>query len=222
MSEVWSDDFLGGGSASGELGDAGWHATVTGAGSFGRIPSEQGHPGIIALVSGTTAGDRVAMHLGTTVTQGAFAVDDLRALRSTVRISAITNGRVRVGLGTSVSAASWGANGVYWEWDSAVGPNWRLVCRTASVNTTVDSGVAPVATEWQTLGLRRLQGGDWDGLVVTQAGVQTRTAAVAGAPASTVLVWGANVEALAAAARTLSVDVMAARYARAEALAAYL
>lgn len=223
MSELWVDDFIGGSSESGELG-RGWSSTtVGGASAVTRLASVEAHPGLVALSTGAAATNLAALHQGTSATSVTFAVGDVLRLRKTARLSSVANVRARVGLGTDLTAASWGADGVYLEYDSSVGATWRLVCRAGGVSTTSDTGVAAAATVFFALALRRLPDETWDATVTDDVGVQTRCDAIAGAPASsTLLVWGASVETLAAAAKVFTVDAAGVRYVRPDPLAAGL
>lgn len=215
MSESLYDDFVGGGSETGEVGALGWSHTSAGTGAVARSASSSDHPGIVAMASGNVSGDVTSLYLGTSASQAAIDAGAVLRMAWTARLVATANERVRLGLGTDLGAANWGADGVWFRFDSGVSANWYFVVRSGGVSTSTDTGVA-ATTSWLTAACTQVPAGTWNWTLLQDDGTETTGTAASGAPsAGTVLVVGASIETLAATAKTLAIDEFGLRYARA-------
>lgn len=215
MSETLYDDFLGGSSETGEVGSLGWSHTSAGTGGVARSASSADHPGIVALASGNVSGDVTSLHLGTSASQVTIDVGAVLRMAWTARLVATTSQRARLGLGTDLGAANWGAGGVWFRYDSGISANWFFVVRSGGVSASTDTGVA-ASTSWLTLACTQVPAGTWNWSILDTSGTETTGTVSAGAPAAgTVLVVGASIETLTAAAKTLAIDEFGLRYARA-------
>lgn len=214
MSETLYDDFFGGSSETGEVGALGWSHTTAGTGAVARSASSADHPGIVALASGNVSGDVTSLYLGTSASQVTIDVGAVLRKAWTARLVATTNERARFGLGTDLGAADWGADGVWFRYDSGVSANWYFVVRSGGVSASTDTGVA-ASTSWLTFACTQVPAGTWNWSILDTSGTETTGTVSAGAPAAgTVLAVGASIETLTAAAKTLAIDEFGFRYAR--------
>lgn len=195
------DEFLNGIAATGSIGELGWVKTNNAADAAAPIAGLAKHPGILSLVTGGANGNNVRMHLGSAANVAVLIPTEMDRFRWVVRIPTITTMSVRLGLGADISAASFGNDGAFFEYDVAVNANWRTRTRNAGGDTSNNSAIAVVAGNWYDLEARRLAGGNWEFYINSVL----RFTHAAQLPAVALNV-GALAQTGAAAARTLDVD----------------
>lgn len=155
------DDCFLGGVTSGNIGELGWTETVTGAGTNVLVAGGVHHPGVFRTVTGATSGNNKALHLGTAVSDPIFTPTLVERFRWVIRIPTITTVVVRLGLMQSVSAASGGTAGAFFEYDPTQSTNWRMITRQASASTA-NNAVTVVAGNWYVLEAKRIAAGNWE------------------------------------------------------------
>lgn len=140
-------------------GQLGWSVATAGGGGAGaainNATADADHLGIVQASTGTSVGGLCSIYLGVDgmVTP---AAGGLIVAEATVRYPTLSNNLVgetytsRLLLGDSLLAADH-VDGIYFEYNSAVSPNWT--CKTAnnSVRTTVITATPVVAGTWYRL-----------------------------------------------------------------------
>lgn len=142
------DHFISGTPASGSIGELRWHIL---SGTIGTAQSEAGRPGIFTRSTSATAGTLASMF----VRNSSWTIHTANSFDMTVMIrpSTITDVMLRFGLlGTTTGNPP--PDGIYLE-KLTTDTNWFAVCRTASVETRVNTGVAQ-GTAWTRLRLRMI------------------------------------------------------------------
>lgn len=125
-----------------------------------------GHQGIASLFTGSTSGDIVSLYR--TATQGSgqtstnVCLDAGKIVRGDfwVRTTALTTRVINVGFLSDCLSLSGGANAVFFEYDSAVGPGWTLIANSASVQSTFATAATLTANVWTKLTI------EWSGAFV--------------------------------------------------------
>jgi hypothetical protein len=155
VATVLRDDFIGGSTETGEIGEQGWSFTN---GSVAAVANEQNHPGMISRTSGTVAAQVASMVLGPN-NASSFRFDEFDEctwiFRATV---ANTDAAYRIGIGENVTVASFQTHGIFLE-RAATDTNWFFVSRNNSAQTRTDSGVA-FNTSWVKIKMRRVSATD--------------------------------------------------------------
>lgn len=138
--------------------DLNWTTTVAGAAAAvtnNAALVDTNHFGIRQLASGSTAAGRAGHYqsLNTRLLGGSRNYSEWL-----VQINTLSNAGqrylYRVGLGDFWAVAtSSPVQGVFFEYDDSVSPNWLLVNQRAAARTVVNSGIAVVAGAWVKLGL---------------------------------------------------------------------
>lgn len=191
------DDFNGGGTTSGAIGELGWIAS--GAGSVSLQGSTAYHAGIVRIASGGSSGNKHQINFGP------FLFEQLARTELVFSPVVTTSVFHRVGLADNLPSPS---NGLYVEFDTASGDTVWYVCRhVGGVRTRWNTGIAVAAgswyrarTAWTGLGaavvtVRRMDTGQEQAVTVT--GVAT---------GATQLLVGAVVQTRTGSARQLDVD----------------
>jgi hypothetical protein len=147
------DDWIAGAVAS----EAGWLAAQTGTGAGSSVlaaaPVDENHPGILQLSTGTTATGYAAIHrgVGSMLLGGAAIVQEWL-----VRVPTLSDGTntyvLRIGLGDSTTGTAH-TDGVFFEYSSAVSPNWQIRTRANNADTTTASSTSVTAGAWVKLRL---------------------------------------------------------------------
>lgn len=160
---VYIDDFLGGSTETGEIGDNGWqflNGTIAGIGGVAD------HPGIIRYTSSAVSGTVCALYLGgagATVTTGTLAtINEVDEFTFVFReqTAGITDLTMRVGLLGRGDVAT--ANGIYLEKVATTDTNWFLTGRVGGVDVArTDTTVAAGTTNWLKAKFRRISTGEW-------------------------------------------------------------
>jgi hypothetical protein len=147
------EDFTNASATSLSIGDLGWTRTVNGtvANLTKPNPTAQNEVGLISATTGTTAGGRATVSLGTALLYFGGGETEYEWRAKVATLSDETNTFVfYCGLGSNAGAGDMG-NGVYFEYRQTSSPNWRY--KTATNNTRSDgtSSVAVVANTWYRL-----------------------------------------------------------------------
>lgn len=214
------DDFFSGVCGTGTATEAGehvgtwnWRSTANGTAASTSPASVASHPGIIQLVTGSTSGNDTRLHLANAATDDIIPYQDVRYMAFLVRTTDNTSNRIKCGLGTDLgdgTVAAWGAEGVFFEFDTATNANWRTHTRNASTSTTNTTSVAVTNNEWDLLEAYQLTGGNWS-FWINEALVFTHSANL---PTTALANIGVFVETQTAAARNVQVDSIAFQTAR--------
>lgn len=152
------DDFYTVKTTAAQIGELRWnYSTFTVAGTQAGEPVVQGHPGVVALASSTTAA--CTLYPGNSNLLERVQMQDVSRFTWILSPQAATaDFRVQVGVAV-ISGIPNPANGAWFE-RAAADTNWQCVCANTSVQTKVDSGVAFTATNWYRL-QARIVGGNW-------------------------------------------------------------
>jgi len=152
------DEFISGGSASGQVGALGF--AITGGTATGAT-AVAGHPGVLSRATGATADTNTL----TILTAGATASSMDRALHSADMYEfwwvvapeeGDTNTHLRIGLLSATTGISPPVTFIGFE-KLYADTNWFYIYRTSSAQPTrVDSGVAVAANSWATLHARKI------------------------------------------------------------------
>jgi hypothetical protein len=209
------DDFTGGIPISaGAMGESGWsiNSTADAGHVTGPIAGEVRHPGIYKISCAPIANSilsvcRAKDDIGVLINP--YIADDVSEMIWVVRPLSSSNERLLVGLardpiGATATVLNGGSDGVYAFFDPALSANWRLVTRSAGVQSQVDTGVAVTASQWYVMAFQHVSGGNWRLNVLaggSQASVQVATNLPSGGVSPT-----ATVQSTTASARVLHVD----------------
>ena len=214
------DEFYAGVSGTGTATEAGenigrleWRMTANGTAASTSPQGVAGHPGIIRLVTGATSGNDTRLHLGNAATDDIFRAQDIQYMATLVRPIDITSNRIKFGLGVDLAdgtVGAWGADGVFFEFDTATNANWRTITRAASTNTLNTSGVALANNDWDQLEAFRLTNGNWS-FWINETLIATHTTNL---PTTVLVNLGWFVETQTTALRSLEIDWVRFRTAR--------
>lgn len=198
------DEFLGGSNETGEIGASGWNQTASGtAGSAGQAAVTK-HPGIYRVQSGTTSGNSTRIHLGQNANSNSVLIaSDLSYMGWVVSVPTITSIVVRLGIGQDISAASFGTEGAFFQFDPTANASWMCYTRTSSTDEgPTDSAVDVTAGNWYLLEILRIaSSGNWE-FYINGTRVATHTTRQ---PTSALNV-GVFVSTATSAARSIDVD----------------
>ena len=189
------DDFNGGNTASGSIGELGW--ATSGAGSVALQASTAYHAGIVRVASGGSSGNKHQL------TYGPFLLGQVAGAQLLASPVVATSAIYRMGLMDNPGSPS---NGVYAEYDTNVDSTWKAVKNSGGTTTRTDLGVGLAAGSWYRA---TLTGTGPGAAAVTLRRMDTGQEAVAthtGIPAATQLYLGFNVQTRTGAARQLDVD----------------
>jgi len=145
---VIADDFLGGSTISGGIGNLGWALT---GGTVAKINAEASHPGVVDLSTGAVSGTLAALYL-----DGTVLGSDLWDLTFWLRLNNVDSStKLRIGW-SSDPTADVPAVGAYFE-KLATDTNWFAAPRVANLaGPRSDMGVA-AATGWAKFRIRQAQ-----------------------------------------------------------------
>jgi hypothetical protein len=150
------DNFFGGSTEAGEVGNLGW--VFTGTGVTGSVQnSEATEYGIFRLSTGITINTIGRLHLGNGATTLLFDPAALFDFTFKFRLQSVTLEEFRVGLLSDFSGAP-PAEGIYLEFDVASAvttTEWVCVTNDLGPVTATDTNVTVVADTWYTLRLVR-------------------------------------------------------------------
>ena len=189
------DDFNGGNTASGSIGELGW--ATSGAGSVAVQASTAYHAGIVRINSGGASGNKHQL------TYGPFLLDQISQTQQLACPVVATSAIYRMGLLDNPGNPS---NGVYAEFDTSTDSTWKAVKNSGGTTTRTDLGIALSAGSWYRATLA------WAGpgsMSVTLRRMDTGQEAVAthtSIPAATQLYLGFNVQTRTGSARQFDVD----------------
>lgn len=159
--------FIGGGLASGTIGELGWSFTATGAAALSRLAAVSKHPGIVRSTVGGAATGRLSMHFADGVFLNALDYVDF-LLRSSPLVPDAVNARsIAIGCGDTIDAAFLGTHSVgfltFPGQDQGLGfptNNWMAYTRSGgggAQQTTMDTGVlATGTTDWRLFRIQRV------------------------------------------------------------------
>jgi hypothetical protein len=142
------DEFLGGGTSSGTVGNTGWSLTNIGAAPTltynNATPAVSGdRPGILRIATTTTINQGGTINMGTT----SLVMAASQTIKTSVAVGSAANPSqvMRVGLHTETSATTQPLSGVWWEANPAVNANWRYCYGDGTTATCAASGTAIAA-----------------------------------------------------------------------------
>jgi hypothetical protein len=200
MAKVVQDDFIGGISGAGSIGELGWTRTLVGTGAVARQAAIAGRPGIYRLDTGATINSLATVHLDTVTMLPADNWEAEFFVRLNVNDA---NTQVRIGLGDAPSGDP-PADGCYIE-KLGADVNWFGVTRAAAAqNRTASLGA--VSTNWLRVKIRRK-----DSTTIAfmlddpDFNYPTEILATATIPASALTMF-VQVKCIAAASKTLDLD----------------
>jgi len=130
-----------------------WTIGTSGAGAAVVMGGELDIPGICSLQTGTTATGRESIQtnvVGMTF-GGISTLSFLTRLRFPTLSTVAETFTTRFGFSDNNAGAA--TDGAYFELESNGNPNYQCVTANAGVRTTVDSGVAAVAGQWDNLSI---------------------------------------------------------------------
>lgn len=141
-----------------ELGWMGWSIQESGAGSASTIRSEGGHPGILAMTTGTANNGYVSIHLGDGTFGGniivggtnAIEFDCLIKIRNSIAQTDLE--MTQVGLGLEWTTFGELANGVYVRFNPAVTNVFTMVAATGGTRTTANGTTVVALDTWYRVG----------------------------------------------------------------------
>jgi hypothetical protein len=154
------DEFVGGNTTTGNIGENGWLFGTNGGGGngIGKVAnSPTGHPGSIILNSGTTLNAQTHIVFGTSATGGAFCTRQVEEFEYTVRVPTVTTAYfLQAGLGNA-GATFMGPNSVFFEY-VPTSTRWMFNARENSVNN-IATGPQASGGAWCVLNARRIPSG---------------------------------------------------------------
>lgn len=148
-SEYWLlEDFTGNTPNPGETGMSSAVINSATAAMYGGVEMDKDHPGVVALTMNALS--NAAAGVNRSNNTGFIFGGGVATLEALVRLSALSDGTdtyaFRVGfLNTQTTEPT---NGVYFEYDSPVSANWRMVAATNSARTKTTTSTAVAAAAW--------------------------------------------------------------------------
>ncbi len=157
---VLEDDFLGGGTAAGTIGSAGWNPVTIGTActvTYGQAtpaPTAD-RPGVLRCATAATINTGTAMILGTT-TGGSAVIAPGMIIKTAgaVGSATTTTNTLRIGAYASTTNTQTTTSGVWWEADPTLNANWRYCYANGSAATCAASGTAIAANTFARLEIR--------------------------------------------------------------------
>lgn len=147
------DDFINGNNAS----SLNWRNGTSGTGAaITQVATDNAHPGVNSLATGTTATGVAWYDLGPNSANGPIKVGGgALTILYVFQVPVLSNGTdtfaVRLGLSGTQSGGTYD-NGIYFEYnDGGSQPNIQLFTSSATTKTQIDSGVALSAATWATV-----------------------------------------------------------------------
>jgi hypothetical protein len=193
------DDFIGGNTTTGSVGELGWN--TNGGGSLSVAASTAAHPGIYTLSSGAVSGGARNLYIGP------WLLPNIRRMVFYFKTGGnLGNSTMFVGLGSDPNLQGNVVNDgvIIREFDAGV---WSLLAYDAGVNLSNQSfGISPTASTWYQVILERTNPGE---ITATLREMPTSTVAqlvATGIPEDVGLSACARVRANSANARTLDFD----------------
>jgi hypothetical protein len=155
------DEFLGGGTSSGTVGNKKWNFVTittpcTGFSYNNATPApDASHPGVLRIQTSNSNGEGCTMMLGSSTGGSLFAAPG-QVVKSTVSVGQITDTIIRVGIHNETTSASQGTSGVWWEYNTNVNAtNWYYCYGNGTASATcTSSGIAASANAWARLEIR--------------------------------------------------------------------
>jgi len=120
-----------------------WSVVTSGTGSLiAQVSPDNlaGHPGVIEIRAGTGSGASAMVRSSFPVSQLLLPTGQWEFRVMLRHSSNVADHVVRVGFGDQATSADDVTNGVYFELDNSVSPNWRAACAANSVRTKHDTG----------------------------------------------------------------------------------
>lgn len=198
------DEFCGGKTSAGDIGNMG--AQIGGTGSVSYPVPSAGHPCV--LNSTTTASSGVFHRVSFSPNDAATTVTgDIAHMRFILLPQSVdADTAVRCGAWTGTGTLE-SMDGVYISYLPSTSTNWRAVSRVGGTPTATSSAVAVVSGTWVQVDIVR-NGSNWDFSLNESAAFATP--ATSTGPASTTLVHvGCMIDTAAAAAKNVHYDMMA-------------
>jgi hypothetical protein len=154
------DDFLGGGTAAGTIGSAGWVPNTIGTActvTYGQAtpaPTAD-RPGVLRCATAATITTGTAFTLGTS-TGGSQVIAPGMVIKAAgaVGSSTTTTNALRIGSYAVLTSAQTTTSGVWWEADPTANANWRYCYATGAAATCAASATAIAANTFARLEIR--------------------------------------------------------------------
>ncbi len=139
------------------MGSMGWSVDASGAGSAVSAPTEAGHPGIIALTSGTNALSFSNIFLGgngsidSIIIGGANKIILEMVCKITESILSTILEQIQAGLGAGFDAGGALSDGVYVRFDPSVAGTFAVVTANGGLETVQQGTTTVVINTWYRL-----------------------------------------------------------------------
>ena len=149
---IVEDEFLGGSTATGTIGQTGWNMTAitsNGAVTYNQptgVTTSPDRPGILRLQTAATVNTGSTLMLGS-ATGGSMQISAGQVVKTAVAVGSATSGQqtIRVGIHNEVAVTTRPTTGVFWEADTSLNANWQYCHGTGSAVTCTPSSVAVTA-----------------------------------------------------------------------------
>lgn len=152
------DEFLGGDTATGTIGNLGWTIhDIGGAGTVVYDPTTPtpiaDRPGVLAITT------PAASSQGTTLTlaksgNASMVIGSGNTVKTAVAVGATASQVLRVGLHTQTTSTTQPLSGVWWEADPSADNHWRYCYGDGATATCTASGILLTADSWVRLEIR--------------------------------------------------------------------
>lgn len=152
------DHFVSSNVDSDELGTAGWRISSTGAGNVTTLASVAGHPGIVGINPGASAGGYVSIHLGDSLTGTTFLVGGTSQIefeammRFTGSINSTDLEGVQMGFGLEWTTVGQHSNGVFVRFFPATDTTFVMVATNGGTATTSNGTTTVALNTWYRVG----------------------------------------------------------------------
>lgn len=167
--------------------------------------STSGAPGIVRITTSAASSDTINLALGS-ASDDSFLVADIQRFKIRLATVSLTNCRMLWGLGASIGSDTFGSDGLYFIFDTAVDSTVRSVSRSGGVQTAVATfAMSAQLTSYEFV---RVSASIWHAFITTTAGARSFVAAhTTNLPVAT-LAFGVRVVTLTAATRSADIDLI--------------
>lgn len=197
---VNEEEFCSGLNTNGNIGD---HGLYMASGAFANVNPTQGHPCIINIATGASAGNLGRLFFG--ANDSAVAVmGDVQHMRFIIRPQSLdANTAIRCGFIVTTATTLEGSDGVYFSYLNSASANWRAVTRVTSLTAT-SSSVAAGSGTWVQFDITR-NGSNWD-FSINEAAAFATPATSTGPASGAIGKIGCVLDTAAAAAKNIDYD----------------
>jgi hypothetical protein len=184
-----------------------WVYGGTGAGTPQAPVSTSGSPGILRLLTGTSNNDEINLSLGGNGA-GPFLPNDVQRFKIRLSAGSLTSCRMLWGLGENIDSDTFGSDGFYFIFDTAVDATVRAVTRSAGVQTSVSTTIT-MSAQLTSYEFVRVSASLWHAFITDSGGARRYvTSHTLNLPTTQTMTMGVRLVTLTGSSRTADIDLI--------------